>query len=111
MRRVPGTASIKMSCRLPSRSGDIRLIPVILPPGRASEAANPAATMSSVMTTIGIVRVAFWSARGMTSPPAMIASGVALISAGTRSSIWLLPALETSWNNREILAFDEAVDA
>src|SRR6516225_8062612 len=36
--------------------------------------------------------VAFWRARGMTSPPAMIASGAALISAGTRSSIWLLPA-------------------
>src|SRR5262245_64137434 len=52
IRGALGTASIKMSCRLPSRSVDIRLIPVMLPPGRAREAANPAATMSSVMTTI-----------------------------------------------------------
>jgi hypothetical protein len=37
-------------------------------PAVKREAANPAATMSSVMTTIGIVRVAFWRACGMTSP-------------------------------------------
>src|SRR5262249_60360544 len=35
--RAPGVASIKMSCRLPSSSGDSKLMPVMLPPGRASE--------------------------------------------------------------------------
>src|SRR6516162_7883673 len=58
IRRAPGTASIKISCRLPSSSGESRLIPVMLPPGRASEVAIPSATMSSVMPTRGIVRVA-----------------------------------------------------
>jgi hypothetical protein len=34
-RRAPGIASIKMSCRLQSSSGDSKLIPMTSPPGRA----------------------------------------------------------------------------
>jgi hypothetical protein len=61
--RTPGTASIKISCRLPSRSGESRLIPVVLPPGREREATSPALSMSSVMAISGIVRVCCCSTR------------------------------------------------
>lgn len=37
MRRSPGTDSIKISCRLPSRSAERKLVPVVLPSGRASD--------------------------------------------------------------------------
>ena len=44
-------------------SGESKLIPVMLPPGRASEDTSPSATMSSLIPTSGIVRVAACSAR------------------------------------------------
>ncbi len=61
--RMSGTASISISWRLPSSKGVRMLIPVVLPPGRASEATRPSATMSSLMPMIGIVFVASWKAR------------------------------------------------
>ena len=45
MRRSPGTASIRISCRLPSSSVARMLIPVVLPPGRASEFTSPDPTI------------------------------------------------------------------
>ena len=60
-----------------ANSGDVA-------PGRAREDANPAASMSSVMTTIGIVRVAFWRPRGtdfrVDDPPARSESPATLSS-------------------------------
>src|SRR3984893_1081750 len=44
IRRACGAASIRMSCRLPSSSGESRLIPVVLPPGRARESTSPTPT-------------------------------------------------------------------
>src|SRR3989442_1323991 len=57
IRRAPDTASMRMSWRLPSSSGDKRLMPVMLPPGRASDATRPSPTMSSDMPMSGMVRV------------------------------------------------------
>ncbi len=51
------------SCRcFPLNSERSRNIPVILPPGRAMLATNPASTgsISRSIPAIGIVRVAFW---------------------------------------------------
>src|SRR5262245_41203678 len=50
------------------------LMPVVLPPGRASDATNPCPTMSSVNERIGIVRVAACAARAAAAPPAKMAS-------------------------------------
>ncbi len=54
MRRIPGTASIRMSCRLPSSSVARMLTPVVLPLGRASEFTSPSPTISSAIATIGM---------------------------------------------------------
>src|SRR5215831_17203296 len=105
IRRAPGTASIKRSCRLPSSSGDSKLTPVMLPPGRASEATSPSATMSSVMPTSGMVRVSDCSARTGTSEPARIASGAALTRA-----VFLFTGLEATENHVKVLAFYKAVE-
>src|SRR5262249_7753296 len=56
---------------------DSKLIPVMLPPGRASDAAKPSATMSSVMPMSGMVRVSVCRARNGSSGPATMASGAA----------------------------------
>src|SRR5215471_16969985 len=56
-RRTPGTASIRMSWRLLSSSGERMLMPVVLPPGRASDCTTPSPSMSSPSVTIGIVWV------------------------------------------------------
>ena len=45
MERTPGVASISNSWRFPSSSGERMLMPVVLPPGRASEATNPSPEM------------------------------------------------------------------
>jgi hypothetical protein len=58
MWRSPGTASIRISCRLPSSSAAKMLVPVVLPSGHAIEFTNPDPTMSSVLPRIGIVVVA-----------------------------------------------------
>jgi hypothetical protein len=58
MRRSPGTASIKMSCRLPSSSEEKMLTPVVLPSGFASERTKCDPTISSVKPRIGIAFVA-----------------------------------------------------
>src|SRR5881227_2656707 len=58
-----GTASISNSSRLPSNPGDRMLMPVVLPPGRASEGTRPSATMSSLMPMSGMILVASWKAR------------------------------------------------
>src|SRR4029077_10950556 len=61
-RRASGTASMRRSCRLPSTS-NVRLTPVTLPPGRASERTKPAATISLATPTMGTVRVDSCAAR------------------------------------------------
>jgi hypothetical protein len=45
------------------------LIPVVLPPGRASDATSPCPTMSSVKVRIEIVRVISCAARAAAAPP------------------------------------------
>lgn len=66
MRRAAGSNSIRISCRLPSSSVARMLIPVVFAPGRLSDCTSPAATMSSAMPTIGILRVAACAAQGIT---------------------------------------------
>src|SRR5215471_15305196 len=85
-----------MSCRLPSSSGESKLIPVMLPPGRASEVTSPSATMSSLAPTSGMVRVAACSARKGSSAPATITSGAALTMAAASSARCSLPASNPS---------------
>ena len=80
MRRMPGTASMMRSCRLPSSSGASKLTPVVLPPGRRIDGTKPSPTMSSLAASIGIVFVAAWAARVAIGPAAIIASGAALTS-------------------------------
>jgi len=58
IRRTPGTASIRISCRSPSSSPARMLMPVVLPSSRTSELTNPSPTISSVAAMIGIVFVA-----------------------------------------------------
>jgi hypothetical protein len=70
MRRTPGTASIRISRRLPSRSPERTLKPVMLPPGLASDATKPALTKSDPLAGIGMVLVACCAALTFTSPPA-----------------------------------------
>jgi len=77
-------------------SGESKLIPVMLPPGRASEDTSPSATMSSLMPTSGIVRVAACSARKGSSAPATITSGAALTMAAASSARCSLPASNPS---------------
>ena len=76
--------------------GESKLIPVMLPPGRASEDTSPSATMSSLMPTSGIVRVAACSARKGSSAPATITSGAALTMAAASSARCSLPASNPS---------------
>src|SRR5438046_3033165 len=86
IRCAPGTASMRMSWRLPSSSGESRLIPVMLPPGRANDGTNPSSTMSSLMPISGTVRVSACSARRGGAGPATIASGAALSKAAACSA-------------------------
>src|SRR5215471_120761 len=74
IRRTPGTASMRISCRLPSSSEARRVTPVIFPPGWPSERAKPWPTISSVKARIGMLVVACWAARTEASPPARITS-------------------------------------
>ena len=58
MRRSPEALdSIKISWRLPSSSAERKLVPVVLPSGRASDFTSPDSTISSVVPRIGIVVV------------------------------------------------------
>ena len=68
MRRSPGTASIRISCRLPSSSVARMLTPVVLPLGRAIEFTSPDPTISSLTPRTGIVVVARCAARIAKSP-------------------------------------------
>jgi hypothetical protein len=68
IRRPPGTASIMISCRLPSSSGTRRLKPGMLPSGRETDFTNPVAIMSVEKPTIGTERITcaarIWVTRG-----------------------------------------------
>src|SRR5262245_62979782 len=70
MRRAPGSASRRISCRLPSSSEARSVTPVVLPPGLANERTNPWPTMSSVKARIGI----WGAARTAASPPTLMTS-------------------------------------
>jgi len=70
MWRIPGTASIKISCRLPSSSVARMFVPVVLPSGRANDLTSPDPTMSAVLPRMGIVVVACCRARIAVSPVA-----------------------------------------
>src|SRR5262249_33535257 len=63
IRRTPGTASMRISCRLPSSSEARRVTRVIFPPGWPSERTKPWPTISSVKARIGMLVVACWAAR------------------------------------------------
>ena len=91
-RRSPGTASIRSSCRFPSRSPARTLTPVVLPSGRASDCTRPNPCKSSMIATIGIVLVACCAARSDSSPAVVMTSTRALTNSaaycGSRSG-WL----------------------
>ena len=75
------------SRRLRSRSGERRLSPVIFPSGRAGEATNPAARMSSADPTIGMVWVSCYRARVASSPTPTSTSGASLTIAAARAAV------------------------
>jgi hypothetical protein len=79
--RRSGMASSSDSPRLPSRSSESRLMPVVLRSGRASDDVKPSAIRSSEIVRIGIVFVAVCAAFAVTKPGAKIASGEASTSA------------------------------
>jgi hypothetical protein len=54
IRRSPGTASIRISCRLPSSSVAKMLTPAVLLCGRANESTSPSPTRSSINPRMGI---------------------------------------------------------
>jgi hypothetical protein len=87
MRRAPGRASRRISCRLPSSSEARSVTPVVLPPGLASERTNPWPTMSSVKARIGIWAIARCAARTAASPPTPITSTPDFASSAACSSI------------------------
>ncbi len=63
-RATLGKASLSSSNRLPSRSGAMRLSPVIFPPGRARLETSPVPTGSAAAAnTMGIVALAFLAAK------------------------------------------------
>src|SRR5262249_2149930 len=106
--RPPGTASMRISCRLPSSSEARIVTPVVLPSGLARERTKPWSSMSSVKAKIGMLAVARCAARTAASPPARMTS----TPASTRSAAWpsisLRQQRETGCIDYEILAFDEA---
>ena len=72
-RRRPGTASLASATRLGATSWMMVDTPVTLPPGRASDAANPALTGSRPDTiTMEIVEVAFAATCAAVEPSAAI---------------------------------------
>ena len=87
IRRSPGTASIRISCRLPSWSLPRRLTPVVLPSGRASELTRPDSSRSPDIVLIGMVFVACCNARIASSPPVTMASTRALTSSAAYCEI------------------------
>ena len=67
--------SFKIRTRFALRSGPKIVLPVILPPGRAKLATNPARTGSPIaIMTIGTVVVAIWAARALVDPNATMTS-------------------------------------
>ena len=93
---MPGTASIKISCRLPSSSAARTVTPVVLPLGRANEFTSPEPSISSVIARIGIVFVACCAARIATSPQATMTSTLALTRSPAYSELSSLFA-PNSW--------------
>src|SRR5262249_52189637 len=108
IRGALGTASIKMSCRLPSRSVDIKLIPVMLPPGR-KRGRKPGRNH-----VLGNDHNRNCPSRVLEGTRDNIASGDDHIGCGLdqhRHQVGdpLVAGLKTSWNNRKILVFYEPV--
>jgi hypothetical protein len=84
-RETEGIASLSISSRLPLSSAEIKLIPVMFPPGRARLATSPAPTGSAMAAiTIGIVRVAFWTAIAVGVVPATMMSTLRRTRSATR---------------------------
>ena len=68
--RIAGNASFSTCIRLPTSASAKRLMPVMLPPGRAKLSMSPASTGSALMlNTIGAVTRA-WRRANKASPPA-----------------------------------------
>ena len=103
MRRAAGSNSIRISCRLPSSSVARMLIPVGFAPGRLSDCTSPAATMSSAMPTIGILRVAACAARTEASPEGQKMASTPEFHDFARR------LRETLERNRNAAAFDDEV--
>jgi antitoxin (DNA-binding transcriptional repressor) of toxin-antitoxin stability system len=74
-RETDGITSFRSSSRFGLRSGPRIVLPVILPPGRAKLAINPARTGSPIeIMTIGIVVVAICAARAAVEPNSTMTS-------------------------------------
>ena len=83
------------------------LMPVVLPPGRASDATSPCPTMSSVKVKIGMVRVATCAARAAAAPPATMASTCALTSSAATGGKLLGAHRISTTIHDQVLAFDK----
>jgi len=81
-----------LSAGRPSRSDASRLMPVVLPPGCASERTRPSPIMSSVMATIGTLVVAAWAARVASGPAVTMASGLVRTTSRAAAAICWYPA-------------------
>ena len=76
-RETEGIASLSSPIRFRLSSAEIKLNPVIFPPGRARLAISPAPTGSAMAAiTIGIVRVAVWAATAVGVVPAAMMSAL-----------------------------------
>ena len=110
MRAIPGTSSRRSSSRFAVNSAMKKLIPVMLPPGRARLATRPSLTGSALtVKTMGIVVVAALAANAEAGePPATITATCRRTKFGRqrRQSIHLIfgPAVF----DRDVLALDMA---
>src|SRR2546422_4975469 len=108
-RDILGTASLRTSISFALKSGLKNDIPVILPPGRARLATNPARTGSPLgAMTIGIVRVACFAARTSPSPPSDNDIDLEAHQLGDKGRQAFWHVVRRSNLEREILAFDVA---
>ena len=95
IRERPGTMALSNSTRLPARSGETLVSPVMLPPGRARLATSPLPTGSPTdVNTIGIVALACFAARvaGVPAAARIRSTGRAASSAASSGRRSLLSA-------------------
>ena len=105
--REAGTTALRNCSRFAVISPTAAECPVMLPPGRASPAANPSPTGSPAKAmTIGMVRVACWTARTAVVGPATITSTLRRTSSSARSWKPLEAAVRVARLEEKVLPLD-----